>query len=272
MMRIVAGPVVYTLQYVRLINFAGIYNGKMSSIIENLNLVHQRINNACRNCGRNPAEVSLLLATKTVSAENIRIALRAGETLIGENKVQELKEKFEALKDIPHQAHFIGHLQTNKIKDILRYADCIQSVDRMDLVKKLDMRLQQEGRSMDIMIQVNTSQEESKFGVDPDEAASFAKEISRYDTLKVKGLMTIGLFSVEQERVRKCFQLLKHIQKELIEQGLPNFTLKELSMGMSGDLETAIEEGATMIRVGTAVFGSRIYPDSYYWNENTSVK
>lgn len=195
-----------------------------------------------------------------------------GETIIGENKVQELKEKFDALKDIPHQTHYIGHLQTNKIKDVIKYAGCIQSVDRLDLAQKLDQRLQREGRSIDIMIQVNTSYEESKFGVSPLGAIPLAKEIARYDTLKVKGLMTIGLFSTEREKVRKCFQLLKRIQKEIAELNLPGFDIQQLSMGMSGDLETAVEEGSTMIRVGTAVFGSRIYPDSYYWNEKAAVK
>lgn len=195
-----------------------------------------------------------------------------GETIIGENKVQELKEKFDALKDIPHQTHYIGHLQTNKIKDVIKYAGCIQSVDRLDLAQKLDQRLQREGRSIDIMIQVNTSYEESKFGVSPLGAIPLAKEIARYDTLKVKGLMTIGLFSTEREKVRKCFQLLKRIQKEIAELNLPGFDIQQLSMGMSGDLEMAVEEGSTMIRVGTAVFGSRIYPDSYYWNEKAAVK
>lgn len=244
----------------------------MHKIRENLAVVHQRIDRACKSSGRSPEEVSLLLATKTVSAENIKIALQMGETIIGENKVQELKEKFDALKDIPHQTHYIGHLQTNKIKDVIKYAGCIQSVDRLDLAQKLDQRLQREGRSIDIMIQVNTSYEESKFGVSPLGAIPLAKEIARYDTLKVKGLMTIGLFSTEREKVRKCFQLLKRIQKEIAELNLPGFDIQQLSMGMSGDLETAVEEGSTMIRVGTAVFGSRIYPDSYYWNEKAAVK
>ena len=244
----------------------------MNYIRENLAVVHQRIENACRKIKRNPNEVSLLLATKTVSAENILIALQAGETLIGENKVQELKEKSDTLKAIPHQAHFIGHLQTNKIKEVIKYANCIQSVDRLELVQKLDQRLQQEGRSMNIMLQVNTSYEESKFGISPETVISFAKEVAHYDTLKVKGLMTIGLFSAEKEKVQKCFQLLKNIQAELIALALPNFDVQQLSMGMSNDLETAVEEGSTMIRVGTAIFGSRVYPDSYYWNENATIK
>lgn len=239
----------------------------MNQIVGNIHSIKHRIEMACQKAGRNSNEVKLLLATKTVSAENIKIALQSGEILIGENKVQELKEKFEDLQSIPHQTHFIGHLQTNKIKEVLKYADCIESVDRIDLAQKLHQRLQQEGKTLDIMLQVNTSYEESKFGADPSKIIDFAKEVSQLDTLKVKGLMTIGLFSAEENQVRKCFKLLKNIQSELELLQLPNFDLQDLSMGMSNDLEIAIEEGATIIRVGTAIFGTRIYPDSYYWNE-----
>ncbi|MFA7445905.1 MAG: YggS family pyridoxal phosphate-dependent enzyme [Flavobacteriaceae bacterium] len=244
----------------------------MSSILDNIAQIKKRMALACEKSGRNPNEVRLLLATKTVSAENIRIAIESGETLIGENKVQEVKEKFEALKDIPHQKHFIGHLQTNKIKDILKYGvSCVESLDRIDLAEKLHQRLLFENKKMDVFIQVNTSAEESKFGINPEKAVEFTKQVSQFDTLNIKGLMTIGLFSAETEKVRECFRLLKNIQQKIIEENIPNVQMKELSMGMSGDLETAIEEGATIIRVGTAIFGQRIYPDSYYWNENKMV-
>lgn len=228
--------------------------------------------NACSVSCRNPDDVKLLLATKTIPAETIALGLSGNLTLIGENKVQELKAKYDYLAGRNTEFHFIGHLQTNKIKDVLKYADCIQSVDRRDLIYKLDQRLQHEGRSIDVFLQVNTSYEDSKFGVSPEEAINLAKEMAKYDTLKVKGLMTIGLFSAETEKVRQCFSLLKNKQLQIQELGLPNFDLKELSMGMSHDFETAIEEGATIVRVGTAIFGDRIYPDSYYWNENKEVK
>lgn len=244
----------------------------MNPILDNIAQIKKRIALACEKSGRNPNEVRLLLATKTVSAENIRIAIESGETLIGENKVQEVKEKFEDLKDIPHQKHFIGHLQTNKIKDILKYGvSCIESLDRMDLAEKLHQRLLFENKKMDVFIQVNTSAEESKFGINLEKAVEFTKQVSQFDKLNIKGLMTIGLFSAETEKVRECFRLLKNIQQKIIEENIPNVQMKELSMGMSGDLETAIEEGATIIRVGTAIFGQRIYPDSYYWNENKNV-
>ena len=238
------------------------------NIIHNLNVILKRIENACINAGRNPKEVKLLMATKTVSTDRIKIALQTGQTLIAENKVQEVKEKYEDLKNIPHTSHFIGHLQTNKIKDILKYGvQCVQSVDRLDLAEKLHQKLLAEEREMDILIQVNTSNEESKFGVSPENALDLVKEISTLSTLKIKGLMTIGLFSSDEERVRTCFQLLKSLQQKITNLNLPNVEMKELSMGMSGDLEIAIQEGATIVRVGTAIFGERIHPDSYYWNE-----
>lgn len=238
-------------------------------ILNNLESILQRMENACINNNRNPNEVRLLLATKTVPAERIKIALDAGQTLIAENKIQELKEKYEPLKETEHTNHFIGHLQTNKIKDILKYnVSCIQSLDRFDLAEKLHQRLLFENKTIDVLIRVNTSFEESKFGVHPDNAINLVKQIGELGTLKIKGLMTIGLFSAETEEVRKCFRLLKAIQQQINSLNIPNVEMKELSMGMSGDLETAIAEGATIVRVGTAIFGQRIYPDNYYWNEN----
>ena len=144
---------------------------------------------------------------------------------------------------------------------------CIQSLDRLDLAEKLHRRLQSENRTIKVLIQVNTSNEESKFGVHPDNAIELVKQVAQLETLKIKGLMTIGLFSAETGKVRKCFRLLKDIQQQIIALKIPNVAMQELSMGMSGDLEIAIAEGATIIRVGTAIFGQRIYPDSYYWNE-----
>lgn len=241
----------------------------MQDIKKNLQIINDRISQACEKSGRSRDEVKLLLATKTVSAERIKIALDTGYTLIAENKVQELKEKFDELQSIPHTAHFIGHLQSNKVKEIIRYeVDCLQSVDRMSLVKKLQKRLEFEDKTMEVLIQVNTSYEESKFGVKPVDTLDFVKKVAKYDRLKIKGLMTIGLFSAESEKIRKCFKLLKSLQQEIVELEIPNVEMKELSMGMSGDLEIAIEEGATIVRVGTAIFGEREYPDSYYWNEN----
>ncbi|WP_417886048.1 YggS family pyridoxal phosphate-dependent enzyme [Zunongwangia sp.] len=237
-------------------------------ILNNLNCIQQRIENACIESNRNPKEIKLLLATKTVTAERIKIALQSGQTLIGENKVQEIKEKHDVLKSFPHESHFIGHLQTNKIKELLRYnVSCIQSIDNLRLAKKLHQRLTFEKKEIEIFIQVNTSNEQSKFGVHPDNAIDLVMAISTYKNIHIKGLMTIGLFSTQKDKIRPCFQKLKNLQQEIQGLKIPNVEMKELSMGMSGDLEIAIAEGATMVRVGTAIFGERLYPDSYYWNE-----
>jgi len=240
----------------------------MDTILDNIQVIQQRIAAACKRSNRQADEVRLLLATKTVPADRIKIALQGGYTLIAENKVQEVKEKSDALQDVVHEQHFIGHLQTNKVKDILKYnIACVQSLDRIDLAEKLHQRLKAENKQLDVLIQVNTSGEESKFGVSPEGAIDLVKQVAQLDTLRIKGLMTIGLFSAETEKVRACFRLLKDLQQQVIALNIPGVEMKELSMGMSGDMETAIEEGATIVRVGTAVFGQRIYPDSYYWNE-----
>ena len=238
-------------------------------LLANIEHIHQRILKACEISKRDPKEVRLLMATKTVSADRIKLALAAGHPLIAENKIQELKLKYEDLKDTPHESHFIGHLQTNKVKELLKYdVNCIQSLDRLELAEKLQQRLVYENKYIDALIQVNTSNEESKFGVAPENALALIRGVAAFDRIRIKGLMTIGLFSAEQKKVRPCFQLLKKISLEAAALNLPGVQMQELSMGMSGDLEIAIEEGATIIRVGTAIFGKRVYPDSYYWNES----
>lgn len=241
----------------------------LTIIANNIFKIKARIENACKQANRNPKEVRLLLATKTVGSDRIKEAFSCGETLIAENKIQEVKQKFEELRTSSFQQHFIGHLQTNKIKELLKYnISCIQTIDRIELAEKLHNRLRFENKTIDVLIQVNTSNESSKFGISPNEAINLIMQVSVFNTLKIKGLMTIGLFSADADKVRECFRLLKSIQQKVSELHLPNVEMKELSMGMSGDLEIAIEEGATIIRVGTAIFGERKYPDSYYWNEN----
>ncbi len=240
-----------------------------NDIKANLELVRSRMEKACKACGRKPEEVRLLMATKTVEPDRILQAMHCGELLIGENKVQELTAKYEALAGVKHETHFIGHLQTNKIKEVVKYADCIESVDRLDLAEKLSRRLQTENKTIDILIQVNTSAEESKFGCKPEEAAALTEKIARLPALSIKGLMTIGIFSDDMDKVRLCFKLLQKIRQEIKAKNLPCVSMDVMSMGMTGDLEVAIEEGSTLVRVGTAIFGKRNYPDSYYWNENS---
>ncbi len=241
---------------------------KKEQIESNIKIILSRIEGACQRRGRDPKDVKLLLATKTVSAENIKLAFEAGQMLIGENKVQEIAQKYVELKDVEHQTHFIGHLQTNKINELLRYnVSCIQSVDRFRLAKKINDRLERDNRHMDILIQVNTTGEDTKFGVAPEGLIDLVKKVSLLDRLHIKGLMTIGLFSSDAKRVRECYRMLKDLQKDVLSSDVPGVEMLELSMGMSDHLEIAVEEGATIVRVGTAIFGERIYPDSYYWNE-----
>lgn len=236
-------------------------------IIFNLKEVHDRIEAACKLSGRNPLDVQLLLATKTVPADKIRIAIEAAENLIGENKMQELRDKDPGLKELNVERHFIGHLQTNKIKDVLKYVSCIQSLDRLNLAQELDKQLQKEGRNLDVFIQVNTSFEESKFGLKPDEVISFIREMNHYGTLKIKGLMTIGLLDVEKEKMQPSLRLLREIRDEIYKAKIEEISELKLSMGMSQDLELAIAEGSNMVRIGTSIFGNR-FLGKEIWNEN----
>lgn len=236
-------------------------------ILFNLKQVHDRIENTCQLSGRKASDVELLLATKTVSAEKIRIAIEAGETLIGENKMQEFRDKDAELEDLEIERHFIGHLQTNKIKDVLKYVTCIQSLDRLNLAQELDKQLQKDGRTLDVFIQVNTSFEESKFGLSPNDVIPFIKEIKKYDTLKIKGLMTIGLLDVEKEKMRPSLRLLREIRDEIYAEKIEGINNLKLSMGMSQDLELAIAEGSNIVRIGTSIFGNR-FLGKEIWNEN----
>lgn len=224
---------------------------------------------ACRRAGRDAADVQLLLATKTVPPERIAVAVDSGLTLLGENRVQELQRKHPLLVGKPIQWHFIGHLQRNKVRHVINYATCIHSVDRLRLGRTLHNRLQREGKQMDILVQVNTSMETSKFGVAPGQAPELVEQLAQLDTLRIKGLMTIGRFSKVEAEIRQDFRRLRAVQAEIAQRNIPGVAMDHLSMGMSHDFELAIEEGATIIRVGTAVFGDREYPDSYYWDEST---
>lgn len=237
-------------------------------IAENLETIHQRIERACLENDRNPAEIKLLLATKTVEPKRIIQAFKAGDNLIAENKIQEVMEKHDALAAYPHENHFIGHLQSNKVKFLIAHKiKCLHAMDRKRLANRLQNRLEFEDSHMDVLIQVNTSYEESKFGIAPENALEFTKYVAQKDRIHIKGLMTIGLFSAEKEKVAPCFRRLRDLKDEINAAQIEGVEMKELSMGMSHDFEWAIAEGATIVRVGSAVFGERPYPDSYYWNE-----
>ena len=229
----------------------------------NLEQVKQNIARAAQKAGKRPEDIVLVMATKTVDTERIREAILAGGQIIGENKVQEALKKYEVLKNERVRWHFIGHLQTNKVKDVLKFAHMIHSVDRLSLVEKLDQRLQHEGRSLDILIQVNTSYEESKYGIAPEEAVSLVRQAAKYETLNILGLMTIGLFTRDEIKIRKCFKLLKEISDKIVKEDIDRVQMKYLSMGMSNDYQIAIEEGGKMLRVGTAIFVERNTQDAY---------
>lgn len=222
--------------------------------------VEGRIARAALDAGREPGQVRLLLATKTVGPERIRVAIEAGADLVGENRVQEVRPKYEALTDLEYERHFIGHLQSNKVNALVPYVSCIESLDRTSLADRLQGRLEREGETMEVLIQVNTTGEESKFGIEPDEAVEFAREIARRDALRVRGLMTIGLFSEDPEVTRPSLSALRETADRVRDAAIEGIEMRELSMGMSGDLEVAIAEGATIVRVGSAVFGDRPAP------------
>lgn len=227
--------------------------------------VRARIAAACARCGRPASAVRLLPVTKTLPAERVRVAFAAGLDEFGENKVQEARMKAKALADLSVRWSVIGHLQSNKCKYVARFADEFQALDSLKVAEALDQRLQAEGRSLDVFVQVNTSSEPSKFGLPPEAVSAFAAQLPAFAALRVRGLMTLALFSSETDRVRQCFRILRGLQDELRQSGPQGLGFDELSMGMSSDFEIAIEEGATVVRVGQAIFGARSLPDSHYW-------
>jgi len=235
-------------------------------------VVRTRIKAAAARVGRDSAEVRLLPVSKTKDEAAIRLAYEAGCRLLGENKPQEAYGKWEAMQDLG-DLHWslIGHLQTNKAKFVARFASEFQALDSLRLAETLDRRLQIEGRSLDVFVQVNTSGEASKYGLAPQEVANFLREMPNFSSLKVRGLMTLALLSAKPDEVRRCFVLLRKLRDVLRQDAPDGICLDELSMGMSGDYEIAIEEGATVVRVGQAIFGARTTPDSHYWPTAASV-
>ncbi len=232
----------------------------------NLDAVQSRIAAACRRAGREASEVRLLPVSKTVAEDRIRLAYAAGCRFLGENKVQEAQHKWEAMADLDDlKWSVIGHLQTNKAKYVARFASEFQALDSLRLAETLDRRLQREGRSLDVFVQVNTSQEDSKYGMAPDDVAAFVRQLAGFSALRVRGLMTLAMFSSDADRVRRCFVRLRELRERLRQDVPDGIGMDELSMGMSGDFEIAVEEGATVVRVGQAIFGARAVPDSHYW-------
>ena len=239
----------------------------------NLAAVRTRMDAACHRVGRDPAGVRLLPVSKTKPEASLRLAHAAGCRMLGENKVQEAFGKWEAMQDLT-DLHWsvIGHLQTNKAKLVARFASEFQALDSLRVAEALERRLQAEGRSLDVFVQVNTSGEASKYGLSPEDVPAFLRALPAFPALRVRGLMTLALFSAEAERVRQCFILLRNLRDQLRQSAPAGIEMEELSMGMSGDFEIAIEEGATVVRVGQAIFGARPLPDSHYWPGEPSTE
>ncbi|MDO4708790.1 MAG: YggS family pyridoxal phosphate-dependent enzyme [Pseudomonadota bacterium] len=237
----------------------------LDTLRHNIAAVRARIEAACAACGRNADEIRLLPVSKTHPPEVLRLAHQAGIGEFGENKVQEARQKAEALAGLPLRWSVIGHLQSNKAKYVARFAHEFQALDSIELAKALDRRLQIEGRALDVFIQVNTSNEPQKFGIAPEAARDFLRQMSAFSSLRVKGLMTLAIFDADEARVRQCFIRLRQLRDALRQELPTGISLDELSMGMSGDFPIAIEEGATVVRVGQAIFGTRPTPDSHYW-------
>ncbi len=236
----------------------------------NLAHVHARIAAACARAGRDPASVRLLAVSKTVDEARIRNAYAAGCREFGENKVQEALHKSAALADLRDvRWALIGHLQTNKARFVDQFAAEFHALDSLRIAETLDRRFQAEGRALDVYVQVNTSGEQSKYGLAPDAVASFVRALRGFSSLRLRGLMTLALFSDDQAAVRACFVRLRELRARLRHDEAGAAGLDGLSMGMSGDYEIAIEEGATVVRVGQAIFGARAVPDGFYWPGST---
>lgn len=231
----------------------------MSIISENLNKVRQNISEIAKKAGRNPEEVLLLGVTKTVDVDVVQEALSLGITDCGENKPQELARKYEVLGDSARW-HQIGSLQTNKVKYIIDKVSLIHSLDRMNLAKEIQKRCEKEDIFVDCLVQVNISREESKSGLYKEDVEEFIRKCSEdFDRIRITGLMTMAPFDAEKEEIRAVFRGLKELSNEISDLKIPNVQMKDLSMGMSGDYDIAIEEGATIVRIGTSIFGKRNY-------------
>lgn len=228
-----------------------------STIAENLAAIRERMRQACLRAGRSTEAVRLVGVTKTVPIERVREGVEAGITILGENYVQEARRKAEALSDLDVTRHFIGHLQSNKAKQVLECCDLIETVDRESLARSLGLLAEKRGKKVPVLIQVNVGDEESKSGVAPEGLPALFKAVSAIEGLDVLGLMTLPPYLEDPEMVRPFFRKLRLLLDEIRGCAARPERLVELSMGMSHDFEAAIEEGATLVRIGTALFGTR---------------
>jgi len=226
----------------------------METIKNNLEIVNEKMKKAALKVNRNPEEIKLVAVTKTATTEQIKEAINAGVKIIGENRVQDAKEKYQILTaDI--EWHLIGHLQTNKTKYAVEIFNCIHSVDSIKLAQEIDKRSKQFEKKIDVLVEVNVSGEETKYGIKPEEVEPFLKEISEFPEIRVRGLMTIAPIVEDKEEVRPYFRKLRELSEEIKSKNIGNVKMDWLSMGMTEDFEIAIEEGANMVRIGRGIFG-----------------
>lgn len=230
----------------------------LMSIYNNLLNIKARIESACKRAGRDFHEVKLIAVTKTVSVEKIMEAVECGVSVLGENKVQELVDKYPNF-DNNVEWHVIGHLQTNKVKYIVDKVSMIQSVDSMKLAEEINKRFKNYGRNIDILVEINIGREENKHGIDPDNIMEFLNSINKFQRINICGLMTVAPASDDPEEVRPYFRKMKEIFDAVKSSNIENVNMKYLSMGMTNDFETAVEEGANIVRVGSGIFGPRNY-------------
>lgn len=231
----------------------------MGEIQQNIIDIVKRIAAAAQKSGRKREDILLLAVSKTIDVPRIKQAVDCGLKELGENRVQEILEKYDAMgKDVCW--HLIGHLQTNKVKYIIDKVKMIHSVESIKLAEEIDKRAKQSNVIMDILVEVNIADEQSKFGVTPKETLSFIKNIAFLDNIRIKGLMTVAPFVDNPEENRDCFRRMRQLLVDINAEKIDNVNMNVLSMGMSNDFEVAIEEGATIVRVGTNIFGKRVYP------------
>ena len=230
---------------------------RMTELKTRLENVLNRIKNAANARGRDPETIRLVAVSKTIPTDMVKEAIEAGVKILGENYIQEARKKFDALSSYPVSWHFIGHLQTNKAKYAVRLFDLIHSVDSLKLAHELNKQAKKINKIQEILIQVNISMESTKAGVYEQDALSLIKDISHIENLSVKGLMTIPPFFDEPERARPYFSALRKLRDQIKKESIPNIAMDELSMGMTGDFEAAIDQGASLVRIGTAIFGKR---------------
>lgn len=227
-------------------------------INENLMQVRKNIEAACQKAGRNPEEVTLIAVSKTKPVPMLEEAYQAGSRDFGENKVQEIMDKYPVLPD-DIRWHMIGHLQRNKVKYIVDKVSLVHSVDSLRLAEEISRQAEKKQTELDILVEVNIAQEESKFGTSRAEASQLVEEIAKLPCIHVKGLMTIAPFVEHPEENRKYFRQIKELSVDIEKKNIDNVSMSVLSMGMTNDYMVAVEEGATMVRVGTGIFGERNY-------------